>query len=39
ERRLGAKTEIKPKSKGGLIHIHYHDIDELNRIMELIGAN
>lgn len=39
ERRLGAKTEIKPKSKGGAIHIHYHDVDELNRIIELIGAD
>lgn len=39
ERRLGVKVEIKPKAKGGSIVIHYHDVDELNRVLDLIAAN
>jgi ParB family chromosome partitioning protein len=39
ERRLGVKVEIKPKAKGGSIVIHYHDLDELNRVLDLIAAN
>lgn len=39
ERRLGVKVEIKPKAKGGSIVIHYHDVDELNRVLDLIEAN
>lgn len=39
ERRLGVKVEIKPKGKGGSIVIHYHDVDELNRVLDLIAAN
>lgn len=38
ERRLGVKVEIKPKAKGGSIVIHYHDVDELNRVLDLIEA-
>ena len=38
ERKLGAKTEIKAKAKGGSVVIHYHDVDELNRILELLGV-
>ncbi|MBF0292975.1 MAG: ParB/RepB/Spo0J family partition protein [Nitrospinae bacterium] len=38
ERRLGVKVEIKPKAKGGSIVIHYHDLDELNRVLDLIEA-
>jgi len=34
ERKLGAKVEIKPKARGGVIQIHYHDVDDLNRIVE-----
>lgn len=39
ERRLGVKVEIKPKARGGSIVIHYHDVDELNRVLDLITAN
>ncbi len=38
ERKLGAKVDIKPKAgKGGAIHIRYYSVDDLNRIIELIG--
>lgn len=38
ERKLGAKVVIKPKSgKGGAISIHYTGVDDLNRVIELIG--
>ncbi|MBI4666639.1 MAG: ParB/RepB/Spo0J family partition protein [Nitrospinae bacterium] len=39
ERRLGSKVEIKAKARGGVIHIQYHNVDELNRIIDLIGAD
>lgn len=38
ERRLGVKVEIKQKAKGGSIVIHYHDLDELNRVLDLVEA-
>ena len=38
ERKLGAKVEIRhnPK-KGGVIGVHYADVDELNRITDMMG--
>ena len=37
ERRLSAKVSIKTNARGGLIQIHYHDLDDLNRIVEELG--
>jgi ParB family chromosome partitioning protein len=38
ERKLGAKVVIKSKaSKSGAINIHYSGVDDLNRIIEMIG--
>ncbi|MGK7344405.1 MAG: ParB/RepB/Spo0J family partition protein [Candidatus Nitrospinota bacterium M3_3B_026] len=35
ERKLEARVEIKPKARrGGVIQIHYTDVDDLNRIVE-----
>lgn len=36
ERRLGVKVEVKAKAKGGVISVHYHDVDELNRVIDII---
>ncbi|VAX23487.1 Chromosome (plasmid) partitioning protein ParB [hydrothermal vent metagenome] len=36
ERTLGAKVVASPKVRGGSIQIHYHDVDDLNRIVEYI---
>ncbi len=38
ERRLGAKVDIKKSAKGGQITIRYSNDDELNRIIDLVGA-
>ncbi len=38
ERILGTKVEIIAKSKGGAIKISYHDVDELNRVVDQIKA-
>ncbi|VAX24999.1 Chromosome (plasmid) partitioning protein ParB [hydrothermal vent metagenome] len=38
ERKLASKVAIKPRAgKRGVINIHYTSVDDLNRIIELIG--
>ena len=38
ERKMGAKVEIRHHPKrGGSVNIHYSDVDELNRISEMMG--
>jgi len=38
ERKMGAKVEIRHHPKrGGSVNIHYADVDELNRISDLMG--
>lgn len=38
ERKLGAKVVIKSRAgKGGAISIHYTGVDDLNRIIEMLG--
>lgn len=39
ERKLGGKVDIKTRAKGGVLNIHYHDTDDLNRILEIIGTD
>ncbi len=39
ERKLGGKVDIKTKAQGGVVNIHYHDTDDLNRMLEIIGID
>lgn len=39
ERKFGAKVGVKTKAQGGVLSIHYHDTDDLNRILEIMGAD
>ncbi|MBM3334760.1 hypothetical protein FJY63_08870, partial [Candidatus Sumerlaeota bacterium] len=37
--RLGTKVTVKPKSKtGGIIEIHYRNLDDLDRILDILDA-
>ena len=35
---LGTRVELKPRGQGGAIQIRYHDASELDRLLELFGA-
>ena len=35
---LSTKVQLKPKGQGGAIEIRYHDANELDRLLELFGA-
>lgn len=37
QQRLGTKVRLTPKGKGGRLEINYHDQQELDRLLELIG--
>lgn len=37
--RLSAETQVKHKGKKGQLIIHYHGLDDLQRIMETIGVS
>ena len=36
---LGTNVKLSPKGKGGQIVITYHDLEELDRLLELFGVN
>lgn len=37
--RLGAKTRVLPKGRGGKIEVGYQDLDDLDRLLELLGIS
>lgn len=37
--RLGAKTRVLPKGRGGKIEVGYQDLDDLDRLLELLGVS
>ena len=37
-RRLGSRAEVKHRGKSGQLVIRYADLDELDRILNVIGA-
>jgi ParB family chromosome partitioning protein len=37
-RRLGARASVEHRGKGGRVVIHYADLDELDRLLDVFGA-
>ncbi|MCF6178047.1 MAG: ParB/RepB/Spo0J family partition protein [Geopsychrobacter sp.] len=37
--RLGAKTRVLPKGQGGKIEVGYQNLDDLDRLLELLGVS
>jgi ParB family chromosome partitioning protein len=37
--RLGAKARVLPKGQGGKIELGYQNLDDLDRLLELLGVS
>lgn len=37
--RLGAKTRVMPQGRGGRIEVGYQDLDDLDRLLDLLGVS
>lgn len=38
QRKLGTKVTLESKKKGGSLTLHYYDLDDLDRLLQLLGV-